>query len=113
MVAPEDLRRWAAQETDGPAHQAWLQSHFAASPGAIVLLDGAKLRIPTIVTARLPGGRCNFLGADEGCGIHARAPYGCAYFQHDMNDQEGNRRSQIALVDILYDLVTAGPYSRL
>src|SRR5262249_3209406 len=50
---------------------------------------------------------------EERCSIHHTAPFGCSYFDHTMVGPEGDLRSQTALVDILYDIVTHGPYVQL
>lgn len=111
MVAPEDLRRWRTHF--GAQFAPWAIAHLAASPGAIVQQHGHTFRIPTIVPAREVSGRCHFLTQREDCLIHAIAPFGCGWFDHRQSAIEGNLRSARALADILYDLVTDGPYHRL
>ena len=74
---------------------------FAASEGAQVILQGQSLRIPTIVPAQHPDGRCVFLDASDRCTIHAFAPYGCSHFDMHQNQQEGDARSAAGLRAIL------------
>jgi hypothetical protein len=112
MVVPQDLQRWEALY--GPAVWAqWRLTHLAASPGAAGLIGGKIERIRTIVPARLASGRCQWLRADETCGIHNEAPYGCAFFDCQQTQTEGDERSMQALAGILYDWAIQGPYSQL
>ena len=112
MVSPLDLKRWQTALKDG--WEDWAFYHLAASPGAIVQIQGKVMDIPTICMARrASNGHCVMLLPNFQCSIHEDAPYGCAYYDHAMNAQEGNRRSEQCLVDILYDWRTGGPYSAL
>lgn len=111
MVAPADLLHWQTLYPAGYA--AWAMTSLAASPGALVFAYGGLYRIRTIVPARLPAGTCTFLLADESCGIHAHAPYGCAFFDHGMSGDAGNERSHAALSEIARDWQSHGPYSQL
>ncbi len=112
LVAPEDLRRW--HRHFGGDITPWAMTHLVASPGAIVAWQGETFRIPTIVPARdYPTGRCHWLMPDEACAMHAIAPFGCGWFDHAQSREEGDHRSFRAHVDILYDFLTGGPYSRL
>jgi hypothetical protein len=45
------------------------------------------------VPARKAESGCIFLTADGRCGIHAVAPFGCAYFDHYQIRSEADRRS--------------------
>jgi hypothetical protein len=51
------------------------------------------LEVATIVPARRASGDCVFLTANDRCGIHAVAPYGCAYFDVHQSRDEADRRS--------------------
>ena len=77
-LAPGDYERIRAHLG---ASDAVARTLFWASPGAVVLdrRTGQARRIGT-VTPRAAGGRCVFQQADGRCGIHAVAPFGCAYF---------------------------------
>jgi hypothetical protein len=71
----------------------WARKHLLASPGAKVMSNGRLFRIPTLVPARKAEGGCIFLTGDGGCGIHAVAPFGCAFFDHYQLRGEADRRS--------------------
>jgi hypothetical protein len=58
----------------------WARVNLLASPGALVVKDGVMFRIPTLVPAARPSGKCIHLTADEKCAIHDSSPFGCAYF---------------------------------
>lgn len=111
MCAVQDIIQWQAQH--GETFNAWALIHLAASPGALILRNGAIERLHTIVPARLPTGGCHWLTRQEMCAIHDDAPYGCAFFSFHLSTSEGNERSYAALADIAYDWETVGPYSRL
>ena len=113
MVSPLDLKRWQCTLRDG--FEDWAFYHLAASPGALAQMHGKIIEIPTICMARRrPNGQCVMLTPSLQCSIHEDAPYGCAYFDHTLSGSaEGNKRSEAALLDILYDWTTDGPYSAL
>jgi hypothetical protein len=106
-LSPDDLEPLAA----AIAPRA-LEDVLLASPGAVVAFRGQQYNIPTIVPARRRGG-CVFFTAERRCGIHAVAPFGCAYFDDHMPKEEGDRRSSLALRAILVDKMEDGPYARL
>jgi hypothetical protein len=58
---------------------AWALENLLASPGALVILNGKKLRIPTLVPAVKADGSCRNLSEGR-CAIHEIAPFGCAFF---------------------------------
>jgi hypothetical protein len=80
-LIPEDLGRMVPAGVD-PLE--WAKDHLRASPGAIVgdMSSGRRWRIPTLVPARAEGGACIYLDGHDRCGIHAQAPFGCAFFDH-------------------------------
>jgi Fe-S-cluster containining protein len=90
-LAAGDLERIAAH-LGQPVRVAALK--FWASPGALVAnrATGDTFRIGTITPRRVRG-RCIFLSANDRCGIHPVAPFGCAYFDTHMDAAEGQRRS--------------------
>lgn len=65
-------------------------------------LTGATLEIATVVPARR-GGKCAFLSETHRCLIHARAPFGCAYFDVHQPPTESDRRSLWMLRQIAGD----------
>src|SRR5262252_7432903 len=111
MVLPADLALWSLDHPDD--FHGWCLTHLAASPGALVLRAGQAERIRTIVPARLPGGACHWLTADERCAIHDSAPFGCAYFDCSQRGDEGAWRSQVGLALIAQDWHRQGAYSQL
>lgn len=89
-LAPGDLERVA--QFFGVRVQD-VEMLFVRSPGAVVWSASAgKRRIETIVPAYRDG-RCVFLTAQDRCGIHAAAPFGCSHFDTHMSAEEARPRS--------------------
>ena len=80
MLAPGDLQQIAVECDKEPTDLSWVNTHFCASAGAAVLIDGNPARIPTIVPAQKPNGHCVFLNDEDRCEIHRVAPFGCRCF---------------------------------
>lgn len=59
----------------------WAEENLLASLGALVLIDGEPIRIPTLVPATKSDGSCIHLTALGMCNIHADSPFGCAFFK--------------------------------
>jgi hypothetical protein len=100
-LVPADLDRMA---TAAGYHDifSWGLTRLLASPGALVLYKGNKIRIRTLVPARdEKTGHCRYLKRGHHCSIHEHAPFGCAFFDAEMSAAEANRRSQTSLMDIL------------
>ncbi len=97
-LIPGDLERIAkAQGFESPAS---LKPLLWASPGAVVGDAHTKKmwRIETITPRlRTQSGRCVFLKDDGKCAVHDVAPFGCAYFDSHMSDEEGQQRSLYGL----------------
>lgn len=74
---------------------------FNASPGALLCVQGEYVRIPTIVPSRKEDGSCVFLTVDNRCSIHEKAPFGCRYFDCEMDKGEANYRSLSGLISLL------------
>jgi Fe-S-cluster containining protein len=91
----------------------WARSHLLASPGALVMRGYKVFRIPTLVPARRPDGSCTFLTTDGLCGIHAVAPYGCAFFDSHMGAVEADRRSGQGLRAVLQAWLAGGAYAQV
>jgi hypothetical protein len=130
MLVPEDLWEMAVAggvpadggpgggSLDGEALLAWARLHLRASPGALVAGRDhetgqlARWRIPTLVPARKEGTpACHWLGDDGTCAVHAVSPYGCAFMDSHLPEEEGRRRSEHGLMAIEADLRAGGPYS--
>lgn len=105
-LIPSDIARMEAAlapRTSRPGVRDWL----VASPGALVgRLEpdpGGRehLRafwIGTITPARDPEtGACIFLTAENLCGIHDVAPFGCGFFDVHMDFRDGHARSSWGL----------------
>ena len=91
FLVPADLERLA--EAFGLNPIEFAKRHLLASPGALVIFNGKMRRVPTLVPDRDPRtGHCKFFRNDL-CTIHAVAPYGCSFFDYDMDDDEGRERS--------------------
>ena len=60
----------------------WARQHLRASPGAKMmnLVTRQEFRIPTLVPAHRKDGSCHYLDAQNKCGVHKVAPFGCAFF---------------------------------
>lgn len=77
FLIPEDLHRIIPNNVEPFM---WAESNLLASPGALVQKDGERFRIPTLVPAVKSDGSCINLTNAGACGIHAVAPFGCAFF---------------------------------
>jgi len=73
------------------------REQLRASPGAVfarITEEGViGIRIPTIVPATQPNGRCTFLTEDDLCKIHDVAPAGCAFFDVHQDKATADERS--------------------
>src|SRR5574341_1443206 len=87
--------------------------NLLASSGAIVLIDGERLQIPTLVPSRRPDGACRFLTSDDRCAIHAVSPYACSRFDMHQSKQEADRRSSYGLQAIAHEWAAGGLYARI
>ena len=74
--------------------------NLLASPGATVLQAGQVRQLPTLVPRYQANGACVFLDENSRCRIHAVAPYGCAFFDSHMADDEATRRSTRGLMEV-------------
>lgn len=112
-LVPADLNRIQAYVGGPKKIVAWARTRLLASPGAIVRrVGGEPFRIPTIVPARQLNGHCIWL-ENSRCSIHPVSPFGCAFADSHMSDEEGMKVSGAGLRDILRDFNRAGPYSSL
>lgn len=93
----------------------YVLENFVAGQGALVgqrMPDGSmrKFHVPSITPAQRADGKCVFLSTDGKCSIHAVSPFGCAYFDTHMPDEDANVISTVALNEILQDHQTQGLY---
>ena len=113
-LVPSDLERMRDALSPGQDIFEWASENLLASPGAVVMYRGEMYRIPTLVPARGPDGMaCKFLTEDWKCSIHTVAPYGCAFVDMHMTDEEGTRRSTAGLMAINNDWMANGLYSQV
>jgi len=93
-LVPGDLERIAAELGETVADILYL---FRPGKGAVVMdLSLRTFRIPTIVP-RTTGQGCVFQDARGACMIHAVAPFGCAFFDVHMGQDEADQRSMWGL----------------
>ena len=97
-LVPSDIQR-IAERLNEPDMARFAFDNLLASPGAIVIANGAYRAIPTIVPARKPDGSCRFLKNGR-CEIHAEALYGCAYFSVEQTKEEADAISARGLQEI-------------
>lgn len=94
-LAPGDLE--AIQTHLGQSGDEFVETHFQASEGALVakIIDDApvRFRVPSIVPAQQPDGRCVFLDEHDRCRVHPVAPAGCSYYDTHMDRAAADRRS--------------------
>lgn len=107
-LIPADLDRLVPAGSDAFS---WAMGNLLASPGAVVMTQGALFRIPTLVPSRKNDNSCRFLNGNNLCDIHADAPFGCAFFDDHMSDAEANFKSAAGLRSIIDGL--RGLYGRL
>jgi hypothetical protein len=82
---------------------AWAEQHLRA------VIDKPY---PTLVPARDIDGGCHW-HFDGKCAVHADAPYGCAFFDAHMSDEEVNRRSAATVQARRDDAARDGLYHRV
>jgi Fe-S-cluster containining protein len=97
-LVPSDIRRMA-ERLNEPDLAQFAFDNLLASPGAIVIANGAYRTIPTIVPARKLDGSCRFLKNGR-CEIHAVAPYGCAFVSTEQSREESDAISARGLQEI-------------
>ena len=116
MLAPDDHERIPKELGIDADDNAWRKKHFRASPGALVLIQGKPVRIPTIVPAQTgenEEGPCVFLDKDNLCTIHKFAPYGCAFLDMHMAKANADARVGRALRSIIRDGMQRSSYQEL
>ncbi len=99
-LVPSDLPRLCPQGQDVFA---WAEVHLRA------LTD--KL-YPALVPARGVSGHCHWF-FDGKCAVHAAAPFGCAFFDTHMAEDEIDRRARAMAGAIREDSAAEGVYRRV
>jgi hypothetical protein len=83
FLIPADLERMIPS---GINAFEWAEVNLLASPGALVMKDGEKFRIPTLVVASKDDGCCIHY-QQRRCGIWNISPFGCAFFGCGAKDE--------------------------
>jgi hypothetical protein len=99
-LTPSDLARLCPEGQD---LLAWAEVHLRAL---------TESPYPALVPARGGQGACHWFFEGR-CAVHARAPYGCAFFDSHMSDEEIARRVAATVEAIRQDAAAAGPYLRV
>ena len=111
FLVPEDLESLHHATAPHLLPADWARRHLLASPGALVASpQRGVFRIRTLVPARRSDGACTFLAADDRCTVHAVAPYGCAFFDAHMDQNDGVRRSREGLIAVAQDAANQSIY---
>jgi len=99
-LAPSDLLRLRPPDRDVFA---WAEEHLRtlrAKP------------YPLLVPARRPDGVCHWYFEGK-CAVYESAPYGCAFFDAHMPEQESTRRFAALVAAIQQDVTANGLYYRI
>jgi hypothetical protein len=94
---PADLPRLGPA---GPDLFRWAEVHLRAQ---------TDKPYPALVPARNGQGHCHWY-FDGRCAVHANAPYGCAFFDCHMAEDEVARRAAATVQTIRADAMAQGPY---
>ena len=78
----------------------WAEEHLRA------LTDKS---VPTLVPVRQANGSCHLL-FDGQCAVHEHSPFGCAYFDTHMTDEEAQQRAEATINARREDAAHHGPY---
>ena len=94
-LLPSDLERLIPKDQDP---MTWARTHLRASNGSVMVnsLTGESVSIPSLVPAKQANGHCHWLTPDGKCSVHANSPFGCAFFDQHMKDDEAERRNHYA-----------------
>jgi hypothetical protein len=94
-LVPADLVRLIPKDTDP---MDWARTHLRASNGSVLVntLTGESINIPSLVPIKKANGHCHWLATNGRCTVHADSPFGCAFFDQHMKDDEAERRNRYA-----------------
>jgi hypothetical protein len=96
FLVPSDLERLIPKDADP---MAWARTHLRASKGSVMVntLTGETISsIPSLVPAKQANGHCHWLNQDGKCNVHSDSPFGCAFYDQHMKDEEAERRNHYA-----------------
>jgi hypothetical protein len=112
FLVPSDLQRLCPAGVD---LMTWAKEHLRASRGFVVFnpTTGEKVQIPSLVPAKQANGHCHWLLPDGHCAVHADAPFGCAFVDQHMNDDQALERNMPARLARQEDFANNGPYSQV
>lgn len=111
-LIPADLERMREALGTHSLEQ-WAESALLASPGAVVASGGVIFRIPTLVPNRKANGHCVFLSPDEKCTIHEISPFGCAFFDEHMSDDEATALNNNGLREVMKAFENNDAYAQI
>lgn len=91
---------------------AFAEQHLLASLTTTVEMQGVQKKIPTLVPRNQPSTRaCHWLTDTGKCQIHEASPYGCAFFDEHQSREEGDRRAEAGIMEVIRDIQRPGPYA--
>lgn len=108
-LIPGDLEA-IADYLNVPMSGPWVEEYFRASDGAKVIRQGEFMSIPSMVPAQKEDGSCVFLDDTGLCEVHPVAPFGCAYLDMHMGEEEADARSKAILIAQVEDSKSAHAY---
>jgi Fe-S-cluster containining protein len=119
-MVPDDIgRMYAATKKENETLDAWALRTLRASPGATMGIkargDDGKMalhviRVGTLVPAVRHDGHCINLDPNSGrCKIHEVSPFGCAFVDSHMSQDEANAISTSGLSDLLQQMLADAP----
>jgi hypothetical protein len=86
---------------------AFAEQHLLAS-----LTPSGIKKIPTLVPRTKPGtSECHWLTQEGHCQTHDASPYGCAFFDEHQSREEGDRRAEAGIMEVIRDIQRRGPYA--
>ena len=94
-LVPSDLDRLIPPNVD-PLE--WSRDHLRASKGMQGVLihpngEVESVSIPSLVPVKQPNGHCHWLLPDGKCGVHSASPFGCAFLDQHMSNEEAEGRN--------------------
>jgi len=102
--APGRLAPWdLAYLSGGHDLMTWAEQHLRA------VIDAPY---PKLIPVAKPGGECHWY-INGNCAVHTDAPFGCAYFDAHMSNDEVKKRGQLGIQACLADAGRDGPYTKV
>lgn len=104
FLIPSDIdRMYKATSGPGESVQEWARRTLLASDGAKAIdrRTGTAVQIRTLVPAAGPDGACGHITPEGRCGVHAVAPYGCAFADSHQPEAVGVKVAMVGLRAVL------------